>query len=176
MISPDMTDTARTDPTLLFEAFRRNALINALLLKELTDADLARSDSQGGMTVAQMLSHMGAARGGWLQDMSPAHSASTFAITGGASIWNWQSRDLETIRAMLAAGDEAAIQAVQAHLDSGEPFADPHGVGTFQSNPTLFLLYMIVHDANHRGQIFALLRQSGAMTQPLGENWDLWRA
>ncbi|THF86553.1 DUF664 domain-containing protein [Deinococcus sp. KSM4-11] len=168
-----MTDT---DP--LFEAFRRNARINTLLLDDLTDTDLALSDGQGGMTVAGMLSHMGVSRGGWLAEMSPEHTATTVAITGTTPIWNWRSDDLAAIRAMLEAGDEAAIQAVQAHVRSGEPFADPRGVGTFPSNPALFLLYMIVHDANHRGQIVALLRQAGASTERLDhleDGWNVWR-
>ena len=167
-----------SDPTLLFEAFRRNARVNAFLLDELTDADLARSDGQGGMTVAQLLSHMGASRGGWLQEMSPAFAASTLALTDGESIWGWHTADRATLGAMLTAGDEAALQAVQAHLDSGEPFADPRGVDTFASHPAHFLLYMIVHDANHRGQIIALLRQSGASPERLDrleQQWDLWR-
>ena len=167
-----------TDLTLLQESFRRNARVNAVLLDDLTDADLARSDGQGGMTVAQMFSHMGASRGGWLAEMSPEYAASTFALTGGKSIWGWHTDDRATIRAMLSAGDEAALQAVQAHLDSGEPFADPRGVDTFPSNPAHFLLYMIVHDANHRGQIVALLRQTGASTERLNrleDQWDIWR-
>lgn len=167
-----------TDPALLFESFRRNACVNALLLDDLTEADLARSDGQGGMTVAQMLSHMGASRGGWLQEMSPEDAASTLALTGGQSPWSWHTAHLGTIRAMLAAGDEAAVHAVRAHLDSGEPFADPNGVGTFPTHPALFLLYMIVHDANHRGQIVALLRQGGASPERLDrleDQWNLWR-
>ncbi|WP_309570582.1 DinB family protein [Deinococcus sp.] len=167
-----------TDPAPLLEGFRRNARLNSFFLDELTDVDLALSDGQGGMTVAQMLSHMGASRGGWLAEMSPEFVASTVAITGDTPLWQWHTTDRAAIRAMLDAGDEAAVQAVQAHLDSGEPFADPRGVGTFPSNPALFLLYMIVHDANHRGQIVALLRQTGATPERLDrleEQWDLWR-
>ncbi len=163
---------------MLHESFRRNARVNTFLLDELTDADLARSDGQGGMTVAQMFSHMGASRGGWLQEMSPALAASSLAITRGESIWGWHTNDRATIRAMLTAGDDAAIQAVQAHLENGEPFADPRGVDTFPSNPAHFLLYMIVHDANHRGQIVALLRQGGYPPERLDkleEQWDIWR-
>lgn len=166
------------DPALMLVAFRRNARVNAHLLDDLTDADLALSDGRGGMTVAQMLSHMGASRGGWLAEMSPEYVASTVALTGDTPIWSWHSADLAVIRAMLDAGDEAAMLAVQAHLASGEPFADPRGVGTFPSNPALFLLYMIVHDANHRGQIVALLRQNGASTERLDhleDQWNIWR-
>ncbi|WP_367174520.1 DinB family protein [uncultured Deinococcus sp.] len=37
---------------------------------------------------------------------------------------------------------------------------------------------MIVHDANHRGQIVALLRQGGAPAERLDrleDQWNLWR-
>ncbi len=167
-----------TDLALINESFRRNARVNLFLLDELTDADLARSDGQGGMTVAQLFSHMGASRGGWLQEMSPAHAASPLAIAGPTSIWDWHTDDRAAIRAMFTAGDQAALQAVQAHLDHREPFADPRGVDTFASNPAHFLLYMIVHDANHRGQIVALLRQGGFPPERLDrleEQWNIWR-
>lgn len=163
---------------LLLESFKRNARVNELLLNALSDEDLALSDGKGGMTVAHMLSHMGASRGGWLVDMSPEYAASTKSLIGGKSFWEWQTSDRAAINAMFKAGDEAAIQAVQAHLSSGQPFADPWNVGTYQSNPAHFLLQNIVHDSHHRGQIIALLRQSGYSKEQLDkleELWDIWR-
>lgn len=167
-----------TNIDLLLESFRRNARVNGFLLDALTEADLALSDGKGGMTVAHMLSHMGASRGGWLMDMSPQYAASTKALTGETPIWAWHTNDPTKIKAMFKAGDEAAIQAVEAHLASGEPFADPWKVGTYPSNPAHFLLQNIVHDSHHRGQIIALLRQSGyskAQLDKLEEHWDIWR-
>lgn len=167
-----------TELEFLLEAMRRNARVNQYLLDHLTDADLALSDGKGGMTVAHMLSHMGVSRGGWLADMSPDYFASSKALAGGTFIWAWHATDREAIRAMFRAGDEAAVQAVEAHLASGEPFADPHGVGTYPSSPAFFLLQNIVHDSHHRGQIFALLRQSGRSQEQLDrleEHWDIWR-
>jgi uncharacterized damage-inducible protein DinB len=162
----------------LLESFKRNARVNAFLLDTLTESDLTLSDGKGGMTIAHMLSHMGVSRGGWLADMSPRYAASTKALTAGTPIWEWYTNDRAGISAMLKAGDEAAIQAVQAHLASGEPFADPWNVGTYQSNPAFFLVQNIVHDSHHRGQIIALLRQNGySQTQldQLEEHWDIWR-
>lgn len=167
-----------TELDLLLEAMRRNARANEFLIDELSDADLALSDGKGGMTVAQMLSHMGVSRGGWLQEMSPEYAVTTKTLTDGQFIWGWQSDDRNAIKAMLKAGDQAAIQAVQAHLQRSEPFADPRGVGTFQANPAHFLVLMLVHDGNHRGQIVALMRQSGASPERLDkleEQWDIWR-
>lgn len=167
-----------TELGLLLEAFKRNARVNEFLLDHLTDEDLTLSDGQGGMTVAQMLSHMGVSRGGWLQEMSPEHAASTKSLTNGMFIWGWQSEDRNAIKAMLSTGDQAALEAVKAHLQSGESFADPRQVGTFQSNPAHFLVLMLVHDSNHRGHIVALVRQSGASAERLDkfeEQWDIWR-
>jgi uncharacterized damage-inducible protein DinB len=100
------------------------------------------------------------------------------ALTGGKSTWEWQTSDRAAIKAMFKAGDEAAIQAVRASLASGEPFADPWKVGTYQSNPAHFLQQDIVHDSHHRGQIIALLRQSGygkEQLDKLEEHWDIWQ-
>ena len=167
-----------TNLDLLLESFRRNARVTEFLLNSMSDEDLTFSDSKGGMTVAHMLSHMGTSRGGWLADMSPEYAASTKALTDGKFIWEWQTTDRGAIKAMFKAGDEAAIQAVQAHLASGQPFADPRNMGTYQSNPAHFLLQNIVHDSHHRGQIIALLRQNGYSTEQLDkleEHWDIWR-
>lgn len=49
---------------------------------------------------------------------------------------------------------------------------------TFPSNPAHLLILMLDHDANHRGQIVALLRQSGyrpEQLERLEEQWDIWR-
>lgn len=172
-----MTQTI-PDLSVLFEAFRRNARVNAFVLDALTDDDLKRSDGQGGMTVAQMLSHMGASRGGWLQEMSPAHAVPVTELVGGHNLWRWHTADRGAIRAMWEAGDAAAMQAVRAHVEGRQNFADPQDVGTFPGSPALFLVYMMVHDANHRGQIVALLRQGGAPADRLDhleDQWNLWR-
>lgn len=167
-----------TNLDVLLEAMRRNARVNEFLLDHLRDEDLSLSDGKGGMTVAQMLSHMGVSRGGWLAEMSPEHAQSSKALAGETFLWAWHSTQRDAIKAMLRAGDQAAIQAVQAHLQSAEAFADPRGVSTFPSNPAHFLILMLVHDANHRGQIVALLRQSGRSQEKLEEleeQWDIWR-
>lgn len=167
-----------TDLTLTLEAFALNARVNDFLIGRLTPDDLNVSDGRGGMTVARMLSHMGASRGGWLLEMAPGFAASTLALTGGENPWRWHTTDPALLRAMLRAGDEAAIQAVQAHAASGTPFADPHGVGTFHTCPALFLTYMTVHDAGHRGQIVTLLRHAGASPERLDDledAWNIWR-
>ena len=77
-----------------------------------------------------------------------------------------------------AAGDEAALAAVRAHLASGEPFADPWQEGAYRSSPAHFLQHTIVHDAHHRGQVMALLRLGGRTPdgmEALDEHWAIWR-
>ena len=70
------------------------------------------------------------------------------------------------------------MKAVQAHLQSGEPFADPWHEGAYQSSPAHLLQYTIVHDSHHRGQIMALLRQGGRTPEQmnvLDGHWGIWR-
>lgn len=167
-----------TNLDLLLESFHRNARVNEALLNTLSDADLRLSDGKGGMTVAQTLSHIAGFRGGWLVAISPEHAEATNALAGERPIWEWKTDDLAALREMFIVGDEAAIKAVQAHLASGEPFADPWNEGTYQSNPAHFLQHTIVHDSHHRGQIMTLLREGGrskAEMDALDDHWGIWR-
>lgn len=169
-----------TIPEALLETFKRNARVNEYIFEHLTPEDLALSDGKGGGTVLQLLSHMASSRGGWLLNMglSPEHATEIKSLAGDVNLWEWQARDLTEMRAMFAVSDRATLEAVEAHLHSGEPFGDPHGAKAFPSDPVYFLPYMIVHDSHHRGQIMALLRQSGrSQTQldALEEQWDIWR-
>ena len=167
-----------TNLDLLLESFQRNARVNNLLLSHLTEADLPLSDGRGGMTVGQHLSHIAGFRGSWLAAISPEHAATTNALAGEKPIWEWQTDDLNALREMFAAGDKAALEAVEAHLHSGEPFADPWNEGTYQSHPAHFLQHTIVHDSHHRGQIMSLLRVNGRSKEQMDEldaHWAIWR-
>lgn len=166
------------DLTFLLESFQRNARVNQFLLEHLTPEDLALSDGRGGWTLGQHLNHMAGFRGGWLVAISPEYAETTNALAGGKPIWEWKTDNLAELGEMFAAGDEASIKAVEAHLASGKPFADPWNEGTYPSNPAHFLQHTIVHDSHHRGQIMALLRQSGRTKEQmdkLEEHWAIWR-
>lgn len=167
-----------TNLDLLLESFRRNSRVNATLLDALQPGELSLSDEKGGMTVAQILSHMAGFRGGWLVAISPEFAKPTNALAGERPIWEWSTDDLAALREMFRVGDENAVKAVQAHLASGEPFADPWKEGAYQSNPAHFLQHTIVHDSHHRGQIMTLLREGGRSKEQmdrLDEHWAIWR-
>lgn len=163
-------------PDLLLESFRRNARVNDFLLDELTDEELSFSDGQGGNTVLQLLSHMASARGGWLLEigLSPEYALELQKLAGGVNLWEWQASGPAEVRAMFAAGDRAVLNAVQAHVQAGKPFADPYAATAFPSNPAHFLPYIVMHDSHHRGQIVALLRQSGRSKERMDKLEELW--
>lgn len=171
-----------TDLPLLHESFRRNARVNQTLLSALSPADFALSDGQGGWTVERHLRHMAGFRVGWLWNLSREYAMPLLDHTktdaDGDPQWRWQDSPPADLGAAFAAGDEAALGAVQAHLESGEPFADPHGEGAYRANPAHFLQHTIVHDSHHRGQIMALLRQGGhtpEQMERLDDHWAIWR-
>ncbi|MDO4262982.1 MAG: DinB family protein [Deinococcus sp.] len=165
-----------TLPDLMLESFQRNARVNEFLLGHLSDEEASLSDGQGGDTALQLLSHMASARGGWLLDMglSPEHAAELQDLAGGVTLWEWQASGLAELRAMFAAGDRAVVNAVQAHVRAGKPFPDPYAATAFPSNPAHFLLYIVIHDSHHRGQIVTLLRQSGRSQERMDELEQLW--
>jgi len=167
---------------LLLESFRRNARVNEVLLSALTPGDFALSDGRGGWTVERHLRHMAGFRVGWLCNLSREYAAPlldhTKKDTDGDPQWRWQDSPPAELGAAFAAGDEAAVAAVQAHLASGEPFADPWKEGAYTSNPAHFLQHTIVHDSHHRGQILSLLRQGGRTQEQmdkLDDHWAIWR-
>lgn len=169
-----------TNLDLLLETFHRNARVNGFLLGHLTTEDFSLSDGKGGDTVLQLLSHMASSRGGWLLEMglSPEHALELKKLAGHVSLWEWQASDPAEVQAMLAAGDRAVVNAVQTHVRAGEPFADPYAATAFPSNPAHFLLYIVIHDSHHRGQIMSLLRINGRSKEQMDEldaHWAIWR-
>ncbi|MFC4426817.1 DinB family protein [Deinococcus navajonensis] len=171
-----------TIPDLLLESFRRNGRVNQVLLDALNPPDLDLSDGRGGWTIERHLRHMAGFRVGWLWNLSRSYADPLLDHTrkdaDGDPQWRWQNSPPAELGAAFAAGDEAAIQAVQAHLASGEPFADPWNEGAYQSNPAHFLQHTIVHDSHHRGQILALLRLGGRTAEEmdtLDNHWAIWR-
>lgn len=171
-----------TELGLLLESFRRNGRVNDAVLAALTPADFGLSDGRGGWTVERHLRHMAGFRVGWLWNLSREHADPLLDHTqkdaDGDPQWRWQNSPAAELGAAFTAGDEAAVTAVQAHLASGEPFADPWHEGSYRASPTHFLQHTIVHDSHHRGQIMALLRLGGRTKEEmdaLDEHWAIWR-
>lgn len=171
-----------SDLTLLHDSFRRNARVNTVLLDALKPEEYDLSDGQGGQTIAQILRHMAGFRVGWLWNLSRAHAAPLLDPTrqdaDGDPLWRWQDSPPNELGAAFTAGDEAALQAVQAALAEGRAFDDPWKEGAYASNPAHFLQHTIVHDSHHRGQIMTLLRRGGRTAEEmdaLDEHWAIWR-
>ncbi|WP_315941224.1 DinB family protein [Deinococcus sp. Marseille-Q6407] len=140
-------------PDLLLESFRRNVRVNNMLLQAITSADLDLSDGRGGWTVSQHLGHLVHFRPAWLSMLSPADAQGLPEVIEGES---WQKfslseRDPAKLAEAFRLGDAAALKAVEAALSEGRTFPDPHGEGSYQSNPAHFLQHIIVHDSHHRG-------------------------
>lgn len=168
--------------SFLLESFKRNGRVNGFLFKSLSDADYDLSDGRGGWTVGGHLRHMAGFRVGWLWKISREHVAPLInpdeLDADGDPVWRWQNHPDQELSGAFVAGDAAAIKAVQANLHSGEPFANPRNAVAYQSHPAHFLQHMIVHDSHHRGQIMAVLRESGrtkAQMNELEEHWAIWR-
>ena len=167
------------------ESFKRNGRVNQALLDALTPADFALSDGRSGWTVwtvEKHLRHMAGFRVGWLWNISREHAGPLLdharKDADGDPLWRWQESQPADLKDAFPAGDEAALKAVQAHLQSGEPFADPWHEGAYRSNPAHFLQHTIVHDSHHRGQVMALLRLGGCsqeQMQQIDEHWSTWR-
>ncbi|SEI93616.1 Uncharacterized damage-inducible protein DinB (forms a four-helix bundle) [Deinococcus reticulitermitis] len=171
-----------SDLDLLLESFRRNGRVNEVLLGSLTPEDYGWTDGHGGWSVGRHLRHMAGFRVGWLWNIARDHAAPLVnpdeLDADGDPLWRWQNSPDHELGAAFTAGDAAAVQAVRAHLHSGEPFADPWKEGAYRSSPAHFLQHTIVHDSHHRGQIMALLRMNGSSKErmdALEHHWAIWR-
>lgn len=118
-----------SDLSFLLESFQRIGRVNQRLLQALTPAEADLSDGRGGWTVEQHLRHMAGFRVGWLWNLSPEHADPlldhSHKDADGDPMWRWQHCPVSELHEAFSAGDGAAVKAVQAHLASGEPFADP---------------------------------------------------
>lgn len=165
------------DLTLLLEAFARNGEVNAILLGALVESDLDLSDGKGGWTIGQHLAHAAEFRHGWLSRISPQHAEGipSVADEGEDGSIVLTTRSPAVVAEAFAAGDRAALAAVNAALDEGRSFER-----AYQSHPAQFLVHAVVHDAHHRGQAVSLLRAGGSRTAQQLEDledlmWPVWR-
>ncbi|MFO7609968.1 MAG: DinB family protein, partial [Candidatus Krumholzibacteriia bacterium] len=80
----------------------------------------------------------------------------------------------EYLQAAFDAGDAAVRDAVLDAVRDGRRFE-----GAYESHPAQLMVHCVVHDAHHRGQILALLRQAGRGAEErerLEEaTWPIWR-
>lgn len=162
------------DPTLAFDAFDRNARVNAATLDDLTDDLLAFPDDTGGFGIGQHLADMVSFRRDWLSRVAPVY-AERIADPTDLDHPTWlRARTIAELRTDVDAGDDALRDAVADRLAEGRAFE-----GVYASHPAAILLHCVVHDAHHRGQIAALVRRSGRpekRRQALEDRtWSIWR-
>lgn len=162
------------DPALAFDAFDRNARVNAATLDDLTDELLVFRDDAGGFGIGQHLADMVSFRREWLSRVAPAY-AERIADPTDPDHSTWlRARTIAELRSDFGAGDDALRAAVADHVAGGTAFER-----VYESHPAALLLHCIVHDAHHRGQIAALVRRSGRTEERRraleNRTWSVWR-
>ncbi len=159
---------------LVFEAFDRNAEVNRATLATLDMPSLNHADGVGGYNVGQHLADIVSFRREKVEAVAPAHAERVPDVTdGNAPTW-LAVASIEELRAAFDAGDAAMRDAVLEAVVEGRRFE-----GTYESHPAHLIVHCIVHDAHHRGQILALLRQAGRSADERNrledETWSVWR-
>lgn len=166
--------TLPQDLTHVFEAFERNARVNRAVLATLDMPMLDVDDGVGGFSIGQHLADVVSFRRSWLERVAPDHAARVpDPIDMNSPTWLAASTIAE-LQAAFDVGDAAVRAAVLDAASAGRRFE-----GVYETHPAHLMLHCIVHDAHHRGQIMALLRQSGRSAQErerLEEaTWPIWR-
>lgn len=161
---------------LLFLAFERNSRVNATLLAGLGQRDLPFQVGNA-WSILEHLTHLIAARQQWITEVSPAHARNLtprVTYTEDEQQFDPLLADLDQIADALRQGDAAAQAAVEAALTEARQFSD-----YYRTDPTDFLIHILVHDAHHRGHIMGLLRQAGRTREELSRldelSWPVWR-
>src|SRR5690554_5868346 len=163
-----------TEIELLLEAFDRNARVTRALLDTMTMEDLMYEDGSGGFNIGQHLADLVNFRPSWLARVSPEHAERVKDVTADDSPTWLAVSSIAELQAAFDEGDAAMKDAVLDALSEGRGFER-----AYQSHPAHMLQHCIVHDSHHRGQILALLRQSGrpaVVREELEElTWAIWR-
>jgi uncharacterized damage-inducible protein DinB len=160
--------------SLVLEAFDRNARVNRAVLATLTMHDLDHSDGVGGYSIGQHLADIVSFRREKVAAVAPAHAEQVpDPIDETARTW-LAAHSIDELQAAFDAGDAAMRATVVEAASAGLRFQ-----GLYESHPAQLLVHCIVHDAHHRGQILALLRQAGRGAEERerleGVTWSIWR-
>lgn len=163
-----------TEIALLLESFDRNARVTRALLDTLTMDDLMFEDGSGGFNIGQHLADLVNFRPSWLTRVSPQHAERVTEVTADDSPTWLAVNSIAELQTAFDEGDAALKDAVLDAMREGRSFER-----FYSSHPAHLLQHCIVHDSHHRGQILALLRQSGrpaTVREELEElTWAIWR-
>lgn len=155
-MQPELTEALRV-------AARSNAAVNDLLAVHLSAPGMLDARTPGdGYTVAQHLAHLVELRRYWLSELSAGAAEGLPGLHDPTSQEFVAERDPARVRAVLAQVSAAVLEVAIAAPDRGQL---PH-VSLAQ-----FLIYLLVHDAHHRGQILLALKAGGL---PLPDEAALW--
>ncbi|MDA0700194.1 MAG: damage-inducible protein DinB [bacterium] len=159
---------------LVYEAFERNARVNRAVLATLDMGDLDYGDGVGGFSIGQHLADIVGFRRDWLSRVSPEHAERLLDITDADAPNRLKAGSIGELQAAFDDGDAAIRDAVLDAVRDGRRFDR-----AYASHPAQLMVHCVVHDAHHRGQILALLRQSGRAPEERERledaTWPIWR-
>jgi uncharacterized damage-inducible protein DinB len=157
------TDRSLLDAVL--DSWDRNNRITVNLLRALPPGSLGLRAVDGGMTVAEMFTHMHFRR-----LASVFHNAAE--IEGGTRDNEWSEvRDPERIAALLDGSAGVMRAAVERRLASGRPMDAQY------DHPILMIQHFIWHEGYHHGQVKLALKRAGLAfdDEEIGpRTWDVW--
>lgn len=147
------------------EAWKINESVNTVLLEHLSPDMLYLQTPGGGRNVLQQLAHMTEARKFWGTRLDKS--------IGELPDLDVIGRDDSGAETRLDRIKEVMKETSRKLLESAD-HADSKGDLPF-SSVEVFLIYIVSHDAHHRGQLSLALKTAGFSLPDEGALWGLWR-
>ena len=157
-----VTETGLLDA--LLDAWERNATIVVNLLRLVPPGGLGARASEGGLTVAQLFTHIHYVRLVFVEENAPEHARPT------PEEWV-DERDPDRIAALLAESARVVREAVAGRLAAGKEL-DRHF-----DHPILLLQLLTWHEGYHHGQIKLTLKLAGIPITDQAASpgtWGVW--
>jgi uncharacterized damage-inducible protein DinB len=145
--------------------WRVNNSSNLLLLQSIPrEGLLLEPNGPRARNIARIFAHMHQARIGWVR----WHDASAVADMKRFP------KDTVPSRSDLKQALKSSAHMVEAYVDRA--FQGQAKIKWFQKQPARFLIYLIMHEAHHRGQIIFALKHSGMRlpAKVTNRQWEIW--